>query len=135
MMLDPSVLKSLMIVMLASFLVPILVSRGKRIAIPIVVGELVAGILIGPSLLGWVVVEGQAMEFLRDFGLAYLMFIAGMEIDFNMLGRIARKSGQKAGGRLRNPIFLGSMSFLLTLGLSYGVSYLLMKQGSTKSTI
>jgi Kef-type K+ transport system membrane component KefB len=133
MMLDPSVLKSLMIVMLASFLVPILVSRGKRIAIPIVVGELVAGIIIGPSLLGWVVIEGQAMEFLRDFGLAYLMFIAGMEIDFNMLGRIARESGQKVRGRLRNPIFLGSMSFLLTLGLSYGISYLLMKQGYTDS--
>jgi Kef-type K+ transport system membrane component KefB len=133
MMLDPSVLKSLMIVMLASFLVPILVSRGKRIAVPIVVGELVAGIIIGPSLLGWVAIEGQAMEFLRDFGLAYLMFIAGMEIDFNMLGRIARESGQKAGGRLRNPIFLSSMSFLLTLGLSYGISYQLMKHGYTDS--
>jgi hypothetical protein len=55
--------KSLMIVMLAAFIVPILVSRGKRIAVPIVVGELVAGIIIGPSVLGWVVVEGQAMEF------------------------------------------------------------------------
>ncbi len=126
--------KSLLIVMLASFLVPIIVSRGRRIAIPIVVGELVAGIIIGPSLLGWVVVEGQAMEFLRDFGLAYLMFIAGMEIDFNMLARITRQhAGKQGSSLLRNPLFLGSASFSLTLILSVGISMLMVSRGLVSS--
>jgi Kef-type K+ transport system membrane component KefB len=122
--------KSLMIVMLASFLVPIILSRGKRIAIPIVVGELVAGIILGPSLLGWVEIEGQAMEFLRDFGLAYLMFIAGMEIDFNMLAKIAKKKASKNGGSLlHNPFFLSTISFALTLCLSYVISYQIVDKG------
>lgn len=122
--------KGLMIVMLASFLVPILVSRGKRMKIPIVVGELVAGIIIGPSLLGWVEFDGQAMEFLRNFGLAYLMFIAGMEIDFNMLARIAKKNSPKEGGSLlRNPFVLGSISFALTLGLSFVISRQIVENG------
>jgi Kef-type K+ transport system membrane component KefB len=122
--------KDLMIVMLASFLVPILVSRGKRMKIPIVVGELVAGIIIGPSLLGWVEFDGQAMGFLRNFGLAYLMFIAGMEIDFNMLARIAKENSPKEGGSLlRNPFVLGSISFALTLGLSLVISRQIVENG------
>jgi Kef-type K+ transport system membrane component KefB len=126
--------KSLMIVMLAAFIVPILVSRGKRIAVPIVVGELVAGIIIGPSVLGWVVVEGQAMEFLRDFGLAYLMFIAGMEIDFNMLAKIAKGNADTEDyGFLKNPMFLGTASFALTLTLSIGISFLLVARGLADS--
>ncbi|HIF16610.1 MAG TPA: cation:proton antiporter, partial [Candidatus Poseidoniales archaeon] len=74
----------LLLVMLAAFIVPIIVSRSKKVAIPIVVGEIIAGMVLGPSGLGWVEIDGEVIRFLRDFGLAYLMFIAGMEIDFNL---------------------------------------------------
>ena len=66
-------------------LAPLLV-RGlsRRIRVPIVVFELVLGILAGPSVLGWIQ-EGPISERLADFGLALLFFMAGNEIDFRVL--------------------------------------------------
>jgi Kef-type K+ transport system membrane component KefB len=80
---------SLMFVLLAAFLVPILLSRKSSLQVPIVVGEIIAGIILGPSFLDLVSLDSEVILFIRDFGLAYLMFIAGMEIDFNMLGEIS----------------------------------------------
>ena len=45
---------------------------------------ILAGVLIGGSVLG-LVHENEIMSLLGDFGLAYLMFLAGLEIDFDML--------------------------------------------------
>ncbi len=74
---------SLMFVLLAAFLVPILLSRNSKVKLPIVVGEIIAGLILGPSVLDLVSLDGDVILFMRDFGLAFLMFIAGMEIDFN----------------------------------------------------
>lgn len=64
---------------------PLLV-RGlsSRLRIPIVVFELVLGIIAGPSVLGWIQ-EGPISERLADFGLALLFFMAGNEINFRVL--------------------------------------------------
>lgn len=74
---------------------PLLV-RGlsSRLRIPIVVFELVLGIIAGPSVLGWIQ-EGPISERLADFGLALLFFMAGNEIDFRVLrgGNGARAVG------------------------------------------
>jgi Kef-type K+ transport system membrane component KefB len=52
----------------------------------------VAGIVIGPSLLGWVEVD-DPVEVLNLIGLALLLFLAGLEIDFGQLrGRLLRVS-------------------------------------------
>lgn len=120
-----------MLVMVATFLVPIILPRGKRFTVPIVVGEIIAGIILGPSGLDLISIEGDAvMNFLLEFGLAYLMFIAGMEIDFNAIARIAKDSANhKEKGLLQNPIFLGPFSFLLTLILSTACSFILFKMG------
>ena len=105
----------LMLVLLVAFLVPIVIKRSNKVAIPIVVGEILAGMVLGPSGLGWVELDGEVILFLRDFGLAYLMFIAGMEIDFNMISKIARDSSNKEGSSiLQNPIVIGPISFFLT---------------------
>ncbi|MDZ4053434.1 MAG: cation:proton antiporter, partial [Phenylobacterium sp.] len=60
-----------------------LLARGVRpaVRVPIVVFELVLGILVGPAVLGWVE-PGPLLEKLSDFGLALLFFVAGTEIDF-----------------------------------------------------
>ncbi|MCT9868148.1 cation:proton antiporter [Paenarthrobacter aurescens] len=53
----------------------------RVVKVPIVVFEIVLGILLGPSLLGWI--ESTAFtDTLADFGLAMLFFVAGNEIDF-----------------------------------------------------
>ena len=72
----------LLIVLALAFLVPVLLSRFRRL--PIVIGEIAAGILVGTSGLGWVS-EGPILGFMGDVGLAFLMFLAGMEIDFSRL--------------------------------------------------
>ncbi len=57
---------------------------GRWIAIPVVIFEIVLGIVLGPSALGWVQPD-PFIELLSDFGLAMLFFLAGQEIDFEAI--------------------------------------------------
>jgi Kef-type K+ transport system membrane component KefB len=121
--------ESLMLVLLASFLVPILLSRWQRVKVPLVVGEILAGIILGPSLLGIIDGQGEVFDFLREFGLAYLMFIAGMEIDFNMIGKISKAAEEAHAKVTSHPVFLAATSFLLTILLSVAISRELASRG------
>ncbi|MFE1666097.1 cation:proton antiporter [Microbacterium sp. P02] len=84
---------TLFIIPLVAVLAPLL-SRGiaRWLPVPIVVFELLLGILVGPSVLNW----AQASDFtaaLSQFGLALLFFVAGTEIQFSSLaGRSGRRS-------------------------------------------
>lgn len=75
----------------------------RAVKVPIVVFEIVLGMLLGPSLLGWVQ-STQFTDTLADFGLAMLFFVAGNEIDFRAirgrpLGRASMRLGHLPGGR------------------------------------
>ncbi|MGS0687090.1 cation:proton antiporter [Nakamurella sp. GG22] len=77
----------------AAVLAPLLsASLARFVRIPLVVFEIVLGILIGPSFIGWV----EPTEFtnqLADLGLAMLFFLAGNEIDFRRIkGRPLNRS-------------------------------------------
>lgn len=76
---------TLLIIPALAVLAPLLArSLGRWLPIPIVVFELLLGILVGPSVLGW----AQPSDFLgtiAQFGIAMLFFIAGTEIDFRTL--------------------------------------------------
>jgi Kef-type K+ transport system membrane component KefB len=72
---------------------PLLVGLVPRIRVPAVVLEIVAGIVVGPSVLAWVEVD-LPVEILAVVGLAFLLFLAGLEIDLRELrGRLARLAG------------------------------------------
>ena len=73
----------LMLVVGLAFLVPVLLARFPRV--PVVVGEILAGIIIGPSLLGLVHGDEPTLELLAEIGFAFLMFLSGLEIDFSIL--------------------------------------------------
>lgn len=80
----------LLVVMIVAFAAPFLLGLAPRLRLPSVVFEIVAGIVIGPSVLGWVEVD-STIEVLSLFGLAYLLFLAGLEIDFDRLrGRLVK---------------------------------------------
>ncbi|MHA7985379.1 cation:proton antiporter [Rathayibacter sp. CAU 1779] len=65
-----------------ALLAPILSALVGRVAkIPLVVFEIVLGILAGPSVLGWIP-KSDALTTVSNFGLAFLFFMAGNEIDF-----------------------------------------------------
>lgn len=113
----------LLIVVMLALLVPLLLSSvRKRLAIPIVVGEIIAGMIVGNSGLGWVVPENGALELLKELGFVLLMFLSGMEIDFRSLrGTDPRQPGQQAHRRPLSVAVLNFAATLLLAGASLGV--------------
>jgi Kef-type K+ transport system membrane component KefB len=76
----------LLIVVMLAFVVPLLLSSVReRLAIPIVVGEIVGGMIVGGSGFGWVLPDNGALILLKELGFVFLMFLSGMEIDFRSL--------------------------------------------------
>lgn len=76
----------LLVVIFLAFIIPLSLSRFKRLRLPIVVGEILAGILVGRSGLQWVQHHDPVLDLLSEFGFVFLMFLAGLEIDFSNLG-------------------------------------------------
>ena len=84
---EPS-FSGLLIVVAVAFGAPFLLGLFPRVRLPSVVLEIVAGIIVGPSVLGWVEVD-ETISVLALMGLALLLFLAGLEIDFGRLrGRL-----------------------------------------------
>lgn len=101
---------NLLIVVAAAFAVPLLLGLAPRVRLPAVVLEIVAGIILGPAGLGWVQIDAP-IEVLALIGLAFLLFLAGLEVEFEMLrGRVLALAG---GGFLA--------SFALALGAGFAL--------------
>jgi Kef-type K+ transport system membrane component KefB len=75
---------NLLIVVAAGFAAPLALGLVPRLRLPAVVLEIVAGIVLGPAVLGWVEVD-EPVEVLSLLGLAFLLFLAGLEIDLAAL--------------------------------------------------
>ena len=75
---------NLLIVVALAFLVPLALGFAPGVRLPAVVLEIVAGIVVGPSVLGWVEVDGP-VGVLAVIGLAFVLFLAGLEIDVREL--------------------------------------------------
>ena len=107
----PSVLVIVGIAALAGLLVMVI---SPKLAIPVVVVELLLGILIGPQGLDWAQID-PTTDFLGALGLGMLFFFAGYEIDFE---RIRGK-----------PLRLGALGWGLSLVLAYGLGGILAATG------
>ena len=86
----------------------------RRFAQPVVVIELMMGILIGPEVLG-LAHSDAFVEFFSNLGLGMLFFFAGYEIDF-----------QRIKGA---PLRLGAFGWLLSVVLAYGLGGILAAAG------
>jgi Kef-type K+ transport system membrane component KefB/Trk K+ transport system NAD-binding subunit len=107
----------LLVVILLAVVAPIATSRIKRVRIPTVVGEIIAGIIVGQSVLG-LVTHDEILDILSLLGFAYLMFLSGLEVDFKALfprQGVVRGSWRE---RLANPMYLGTLTFVLTVSLA-----------------
>jgi len=116
----------LLVVALLAFLVPLFATRLGRLRLPVVVGEILVGILIGRSGLGLVHYDSW-LQFLAEFGFAFLMFLSGLEVDFNIL-RAAQPGGSNGSQRhswKQNPTVIAAATFVLTLALAAAVSFAL----------
>jgi len=72
------------LVAVVAFAIPLLLGAVPSLRLPSAVLEIVAGIVLGPSVLGWVRVD-VPLQVLSLIGLALLLFLAGLEIDVDRL--------------------------------------------------
>lgn len=90
----------------------------KKIGQPPVLGEIVAGIVLGPSLLGWLSPPAMAFLFpatsmetlklLSQIGVALFMFVVGMELDVQHLRQKAHTAVMVSNASIIVPFFLGT---------------------------
>ncbi len=80
---------------------------------PPIIGEIVAGIIIGPSLLGWVA-PSEAFRLLAEIGIILLLFEVGLETDLQRLIKAGPKS-----------VIVALSGFVLPFLLGGGASYYL----------
>jgi Kef-type K+ transport system membrane component KefB len=111
---------NLLIVVAVAFAAPLLLGLVPRLRLPAVVLEIVAGIVIGPSGLGWVRVD-EPVQILSLVGLAYLLFLSGLEIDVERLkGRTLR---------------ITSLAFVVSVVLGTGVGLIFHAAGLVRSPL
>ena len=89
-----------------------------RLGQPSVLGKLLAGVLVGPAVLGWVE-SADWIEVFAEIGVLLLMFLAGMETDLKALNENRTPSLAVATGGVVLP-FIGGWAAGLWLGLSQG---------------
>ena len=77
---------SLLIVGAVAVAVPLLLGLVPAVKVPAVVLEILGGILVGPTVLGWVHLD-VAVRVVADLGLGFLLFLAGFEIDLRRFDR------------------------------------------------
>ena len=110
----------ILVVATVAVLAPVLADVSKRARIPIVVAEIFLGIIVGPQVLDLATTD-DFIESLSTFGLAFLFFLAGMEIDFE---------------RIRgNPVRLGVGGWLVSLAIGAAVAIVLHVTGVIHATI
>ncbi len=118
--------------LLAQIVTIILVARifgwiCMKIRQPSVIGEMIAGIVLGPSLLGMYFPEFSAflfpkeslgnLQFLSQIGLILFMYIVGMELDLSVL----RKKAHDA-------VVISHASIIIPFALGIGLSYFIYKE-------
>src|ERR671924_96054 len=110
----------LLIVVAVAFAAPFVLGLFPRVRLPSVVLEIVAGIVIGPSLLGIVEVD-QAIEVVALIGLGFVLFLAGLEIEFEKLrGQVLR---------------LTALGFAVSFGLAVVVGFVLSAAGLVETPL
>jgi Kef-type K+ transport system membrane component KefB len=123
----------LAIVAAAALAAPLALGLFPGIRLPAVVLEIVLGIVIGPQVLGWVSID-TPIQVLSLLGLAFLLFLAGLEVDYERLrGRVLRLTGLgyalsfglalligvglHAGGLVKSPLLVGILLSATSLGI------------------
>src|SRR6266496_1592513 len=123
----------LLIVVAVAFAAPFILGMFPKVRLPSVVLEIIAGIIIGPSVLAIVHID-QSISVISVIGLAFLLFLAGLEIDFGKLrGQVLHLTlagfalsfviaivvamGLKASGLIETPLLVAIILCATSLGV------------------
>ncbi|MGL4992839.1 MAG: cation:proton antiporter [Bacteroidales bacterium] len=124
------VLKFLIILVIILF-APLLLNRIK---IPHILGLIIAGAVIGPNGLN-LVLRDSSIILSGTAGLLYIMFLAGLEIDFNEFIKNSRKSILFGMLTFSIPMVLGIVVGMYVLNLSILTSVLLASMFASHTLI
>jgi Kef-type K+ transport system membrane component KefB len=113
-------LTTLFLVALIAVAAPLVSELPIGLRLPIVVVEIALGIVVGPYVLGWAEATG-VLAFLGTLGLAFLFFLAGLELNFEELR-----------GR---PLRLGLKAWTVSIVLALAVTFLLRTTGFLNAPI
>ncbi len=112
-------LASVALVSLLALLAPLIV-RLIRLPVPDIVMQILLGIIVGPQVLGWARID-EPVRVLSLIGLSFLLFLAGLELDFSRLrGRTLRTAAS---------------AFVLSFALALALGGLLGAAGLVKSPL
>src|ERR671918_258805 len=113
--------ESFLIIVTVAALAPLLAALlAPRLTVPVVVIEIVAGIIVGPELLD-LADHDDFIDFFSNLGLGMLFFFAGYEIDF-----------ERIKGR---PLMIGIVGWLVSLALACSIGGLLAWAGVVVSLL
>lgn len=120
---------SLVIVVVAAFMTPIIVHRFNINFLPVVVAEILMGIVIGHSFLN--LVERDAfLNILSTLGFIFLMFLSGLEIDFNAFKKDSRprqgedKHEKDVPGHLKLALTVFAFIMMISVVLAFAFKWL-----------
>lgn len=105
---------------LVGFSAPLVVTLAPRLRVPAIVLEIVGGIIIGPQVLN-VVRPDVHVDLMSSIGLAFLLFLAGLEVDLD---------------RLRGPLAgLVVRAFVVSMALGLAAAYVLSLLGTDEDPL
>lgn len=103
---------TLILIMAVAVLAPLLAHGTRRwLRVPLVIFEIVLGILIGPDVLGWAQ-HDEVIDTLSELGLSMLIFLAGYEIEFAAI----------RGDTLRRSVWAWLVSLVLGLAVALALT-------------
>ncbi len=89
----------------------------RKLKAPQVVGEIIAGLLIGPSVLGWVKAD-NFISGIAEIGVILLMFSAGLETNIQQLKKTGLKATVIACSGVFVPLIFGTILYMCFYGFS-----------------
>lgn len=101
---------SLFLVVLLALVIPIFMARFQISTVPTAVAEIIVGIIIGSSGFN-LIISTHDLTFLSNLGVTLLMFLSGMEIDFDILQRKDSSKSKSHAGKTVNPIKIAVTAF------------------------
>ncbi|WP_282148094.1 monovalent cation:proton antiporter-2 (CPA2) family protein [Algibacter lectus] len=111
----------------------ICVSIAKRLGLSSVIGYLLAGVLIGPYVFGFIGTEGEDIMHFAEFGVVVMLFLIGLEIEpknfWNMRKTIVGMGGIQVGGTM-----LLSYILFTVLGFEWKVALVISMAVALSST-
>ena len=115
---------SMLIIMLAALIIPIAMARFKVSSVPTAVAEIVAGLLLGKSAFN-IVQETSSLTLLSSLGVIILMFLSGMEINFDLF---KKAPGQKKRDA-KSPVSIAVLSFTAVIITAFILGVILYFMG------